>query len=234
MAFASLLGDGETAVDVGAHYGDYTMLAAARVGPHGLVHAFEPQAAVRAVLDTNVRTNGLTHVHVHAHAVADYEGEADLDFLEQVETGQASLVFAGARPQGQSCRVPVRRMDDVISGKDATLVTAVKVDVEGAEAAVLRGAMELLQEARPGVLFEVNGLTLGAEGYRCEAEDLLRSLGYDIYGMVRDRTRGFRLETLSRGHDPSGHREPWLALNLLAIAPGSRCEHRLRAAGHMG
>ncbi len=82
-------------------------------------------------------------------------------------------------------------------------------------------------------MFEVNGLTLRADGYGCEAEDLLRKLGYGIYGMVPDRARGFVLEPLARGHDPSGHREPWLALNLLALVPGSTCEHRLRAVGHM-
>jgi FkbM family methyltransferase len=149
VVFASLLGDGDAAVDVGAHYGDYALLAAARVGPSGLVHAFAPQKSVRTVLEANVRTNGLTHVQVHADAVADYEGEADLDLLKQVETGQASLVLPGARPRGQSSRVRVRRMDDVIGGSDAARVTGVKVDIEGGEAAVLRGAEGLLQEARP-------------------------------------------------------------------------------------
>lgn len=233
MVFASLLGDGDTAIDVGAQYGDYALLASARVGPHGVVHAFEPQESVRAVLEENVRMNGLTHVHLHGHAVADFEGEADLDLMERVETGSASLVPTGTRPPARSSRVRVRRLDDVIGEIEAARVTAIKVDVEGAEAAVLRGAEELLRTARPGVMFEVNGLTVGANGYGCEAERLLRKQGYDIYGLARDRARGFVLERLAPGQDPSAHREPWLALNLLALSPGSTCEGRLRAAGHL-
>lgn len=232
--FASLLRPDDVAIDVGAHYGDFTLVAAAKVGPEGAVYAFEPQDDIRTILVRNLADNRIRQVVVAEHALADYDGTAALyTAADPIHTGGASL---SAEHVGQSqsfTPVRVRRLDDVIPAPVRARVTAIKIDVEGAEAAVLRGAGDLLSEARPAVLFEVNGLPCGTDAHDSESMTVLREFGYELFGMVRDEMTRFRLEPVARGQDPMPYSEPWLALNLLAVAPGSPVDARLRAAGHL-
>src|SRR5687767_2781122 len=72
----ALLRRGETVWDVGAHHGFVTLCAAKRVGPTGVVHAFEPCASNRAALRRHLRWNRLTNVEVHPYALSDADGES--------------------------------------------------------------------------------------------------------------------------------------------------------------
>ena len=231
-AFSALLAEGDVAIDVGAHYGDFTLAAAFKVGTPGMVLAFEPQPAVRSILTRNVELNGLSQVRVLDHALADYDGTAALyTAADPIHTGGASL---SPEHVGQSERyidVVVRRLDEAVDRAAHRRVAAIKIDVEGAEAAVLRGATAVLQAARPAILFEVNGLPV--EGTESESMSLLRDGGYDLFGIVADPERGFRLVRVPPGADPRPFREAWLALNLLGVSPGSTTEARLAARGHL-
>ena len=228
--FSALLSDGDVAIDVGAHLGDFTFVAAAKVGPSGAVYAFEPQDSVRRILTDNLASNKITNVIPLDCALADVPGVARLyDFPDPAATAQASLSSLQVGQSSIYTEVTVSRLDDVIAEDDRHRVAALKIDVEGSEALVLRGATSLLASAKPAVIFEVNGLSTDG-GFTCEAFVALYDAGYVLHGM-RPATEGFRIKTLTRGEDPSPCREPWLALNLLALAPGSLAEERLRRQG---
>lgn len=232
--FSALLADSDVAIDVGAHYGDFALAAAFKVGASGAVFAFEPQDDVRVILSQNVSANGLSQVKVFDHALADYEGTAALFTApDPTHTGGASLSSDHVGQTERFVDVVVRRLDDVVMPPFLERVAAIKIDVEGAEAAVLRGARSMLEATRPAILFEVNGLTLGEQGAESESTSLLRESGYDLYGIVADSQRGFRLVRVAPGEDPRPFSEPWLALNLLALVPGSTTEARLVAGGHL-
>ena len=79
-AFAALLAPGMTVMDIGANVGQFTLVAARRVGPSGRLHAFEPTPELAAHILRNLELNGLENVAVNAVAVSDVAGRATLHF----------------------------------------------------------------------------------------------------------------------------------------------------------
>jgi len=139
---ARVLQPGMIFLDVGAHFGEYTVMAARWVGSSGRVHAFEPQPSTFALLESNVAANGLENVRLNCCAVADCDGEAT--FWERTEPASSSLSSGGPRDYAvrRAYRVPVRTLDSYC-GQHGLLPDLIKVDVEGAERLVLLGAREL-------------------------------------------------------------------------------------------
>lgn len=192
QAFCRLLNPGSTVVDVGAHVGQYTLLAAKRASR---VVAFEPRSETRARLERNVSASGFENVEVLPFAVGREDGEVQLAEPEAGNSGTAAVVAAGGRP------VPIRTLDSVLG--DAR-VDVLKIDVEGLEGDVLSGAEALVRRSRPAILVEINDLAVVAQ---------LRDLGYAI-NAVGD---GGELVPLAPGDDPRDYAEPWSAPNVVAL-----------------
>jgi FkbM family methyltransferase len=149
-----LLGAGMRVVDVGANRGWYTVLAARLVGPTGTVVAVEPDPVPLAQLRVNVEANGLSNVTIIDHAVGDEEGE--FRFVTERESALSHLARDDADTGARDFRVRVQRLDDLVEDTRLGTVDFVKVDVEGAELAVLAGAPQLLTAPdRPVLLVEV-------------------------------------------------------------------------------
>jgi FkbM family methyltransferase len=144
---ARALAGGGSAVDIGAHQGDILKaLVRMSPGPHW---AFEPTPAFAARLRRR-----FPQVTVEQAALSDFCGTAEFRYLPGAP-GYSSLLtrpHAEAGRAVRSLRVQVRRLDDCIPGD--MHVAFVKIDVEDAEAAVLRGARELLRRCQPVVVFE--------------------------------------------------------------------------------
>lgn len=214
---------GTVAVDVGAQYGDFALVAAASAAN---VLAFEPEPHARVLLERSVVHNGLRNVTVHSCALGAETGTATLfRSSDPRNTGAASLLSDMAGQQGDAVETEVRRLDDVVG--DTGPVRVVKVDVEGAEVAVLRGALGVLGRDAPAVVTEVNDLS--AEG-RSETLDLLRDAGYTVCGLGGTPERVV-LTPVAPGETAPG--EPWLALNVVALKPGSPAAETLRRNGHV-
>ena len=133
---------GDTVFDVGAHTGQYSVVLAALCGPSGQVVAFEPDPGARQVLAANVALN--PHVKapvVEAAAASDRAGEAIL--FSKGGNAQSSLVRSGVDygNLGGVEQVPVRTI--TLDGYGLS-PQWVKIDTEGAEIAILRGARRLL------------------------------------------------------------------------------------------
>lgn len=149
-----LLATGMRVVDVGANRGWYTLLAAHLVGPTGAVLAIEPDPVPLAMLRANVRANDATNVTIVDHAVGAEAGE--FRFVTERESALSHLARDDDDTGARDFRVEVKRLDDVVAAYDLPSVDFVKVDVEGAELAVLEGASGLLgSPARPVLLVEV-------------------------------------------------------------------------------
>jgi FkbM family methyltransferase len=131
-----------TVVDIGANVGTYTQELLARVGPTGTVVAIEPQAA----LIPGLRALGATVIHA---AVTDQEGTVILHHSRH--TPHASLTLANVlEPTGTSEAVRGVTLDGLQrSGELPMGVAFLKVDTQGAEAAVLRGAVWLMRTQAP-------------------------------------------------------------------------------------
>jgi FkbM family methyltransferase len=178
---------GMTVLDVGAHIGYFTVLMARLVGATGRVHAFEPLDSVATLLERSIRENRFEdRVCLARVAVGDGSGTRQLVFASRtLNSGGAYLAGPdGSVPAGHEERdVPVVALDDYPLRRP---VAFIKVDVEGAEPLVFRGAERLLREDRPVVLAEVHpgqlervcGLTpadvvaeMEGRGYECRDLD---------------------------------------------------------------
>jgi FkbM family methyltransferase len=166
---ATLLRAGDVVLDVGANVGLYTLVASRLVGDLGLVHAFEPAPATADVLQHNLDLNAIRNVVVHRTAVASSSGRATLRLPVPGEPGLATIVGGAGTVVAE---VSTLRLDEFLRAHSLESVALLKVDVEGAELAVLEGAGELLGDSIRCILFEVlNGSTevqsyLAARGFR--------------------------------------------------------------------
>jgi FkbM family methyltransferase len=188
-----LLKPGDVGLDVGAHIGFFTMQLAAMVGPSGRVYAFEPFDENAELLERSVAENRFGERVVFTRAaVGAASGSVTLTFAaETLNSGGAYLLRDGAAPlTGNIARqVPLIALDQLTLPRP---VRFIKMDVEGAEPQVLRGAERLLSNDRPVILSELHPIQLRrASG--TTADDFLaqvRRLGYraqDLSGHAIDR-----------------------------------------------
>jgi FkbM family methyltransferase len=155
-----------TAVDVGAHHGLYTLLAAKRVGWHGRVVAIEPSPRECVRLERHLQLNRCSNVELVPCAAGEDPGEADLYLVDGMKDWCNSLRPPATVGPVTTVRVPVRRLDDILSELSISRVDFVKLDVEGAELPALYGAMKLLRgKARPAMLVEVQDVRTEPWGY---------------------------------------------------------------------
>jgi FkbM family methyltransferase len=182
IAFArAQLKPGDTAVDVGAHIGFFTLQMAAAVGPEGHVYAFEPLDANADLLERSLAENRFAdRVTFQRAAVGDATGTATLTFpTETLNSGGAYLLREGTAPLAgnQKKSVPVVALDALPLRRP---VRFIKMDVEGAEPQVVRGAERLLREDRPVILSELHPTQLDrASGTTADAFlAQMKALGY--------------------------------------------------------
>jgi FkbM family methyltransferase len=139
-AFRRALAPGDVCLDVGAHIGYYTLLAARLVGPQGHVYAFEPSPASYGVLRENIELNGLENVTAVALAVGEQDGRAVLYEGPGTNSGLATLSTALAAKSTTPLReviVDVGPITSVVPPEDLARVRVIKVDVEWQEVEVL-------------------------------------------------------------------------------------------------
>lgn len=158
-------------VDVGAHVGSYALTLA----PHfARVHAFEPQLQTWHALAVNVMLRDGARVEVHRVALGAEAGTADLRVCSS-DGGGSSLFDWPDRAAMRTEAVEVRPLDSY----ELPDVAFIKIDAEGAELDVLRGAAATLKRCQPRVLFEVWTEDWYA-GRRREIEAWLADAGFDV------------------------------------------------------
>lgn len=142
----SLLEPGMVFVDVGSHIGYYALLAARKVGPSGKVYAFEPAPANHAILVENITLNGYQNIVPVQKAVSDRQGTATF-FLHANPVGHSFHPETLGKSQ-TAITVETTSLDDFFEGAGWPPVHLVKMDIEGAEPAALRGMAKLLERNR--------------------------------------------------------------------------------------
>ena len=155
---AAHLPAGATFVDVGAHIGYYSLEAASKVGNTGHVIAVEPNPDTLRVLRMNLEANHAAIVTVAPVACSDAESTLDLYEAAEANTGESSLSKSNASQAGSiahTYKVRARPLDDIVRESGVTRVDAIKIDVEGAEYLVLKGAEATLDRFHPVLVIEI-------------------------------------------------------------------------------
>jgi FkbM family methyltransferase len=148
--FAEGLDEGDTAIDIGSHAGQYALIMAARCGSSGHVAAFEPDPHARRKLERNIALNpAVKPPVVEALAVSDAPGEAVL--YSQGGNSQSSLARSGigeaVAELAETFTVPLVTLDGYLADRGLATPRWVKIDTEGAEIRILKGAPKLLAGA---------------------------------------------------------------------------------------
>jgi FkbM family methyltransferase len=166
---------GTRVLDIGAQSGFYSLLLSRLVGPEGTVFAFEPLPANFRILEENLRLNSIQNVMIRREAVSDFSGNISFDFpREEVSLIAGPLL---ASDNLGTFQVPAISLDEFVRQTGGP-IHFIKMDVEGAETAVLRGAVQTLKAFHPSMVVELHH-DLPQDGLH-PAITLLQELGYQI------------------------------------------------------
>jgi FkbM family methyltransferase len=189
--FMETVTDGDVVVDIGAHWGYFTLLAASLCGERGRVFAFEPHPRNFGLLTKNIEANGLANVVAVQKAVSNRTGSARL-FQSQI-TLRHSLCSPPAEwrlegePAEETIAVESVALDDFFA-RSSGEPRLIKMDIEGAEPLALAGMQGLIERNPLLVLIaEFNPSYLDAKA-AADFLDQLAACGFDV-GMIEDDTR---------------------------------------------
>lgn len=164
-----------TALDIGANIGNHALFFSPMFGQ---VHCFEPSPRTFGVLSVNAAL--ASNITAHNLALGDSQGKMSLSY-SPLNVGEASLVQSTAQDGRLSHQVDVVTLDEF--GSSLENVAFLKIDVEGFEPQVLRGARRLLEKFKPVIAFEQNANAF-VDG-RSLTVDLLQDAGYQICVMMK-------------------------------------------------
>jgi FkbM family methyltransferase len=186
----STVKQGMTVIDIGAHIGYYTLLLAKCVGPSGRVFSFEPHPGNFDLLRENVQLNKLVQVQVLNQAVFSRAGEITISIPdEQPNSGNGSVCLDTGVQQFRVSAVSL----DAFCKEFMVRPDILKMDVEGAEYEVLKGAQGVLAQFRPKLLIELHHFDGNLAAH--PVPDLVSGWGYHIDWIERWQLTSYILAT---------------------------------------
>ncbi|HXG84622.1 MAG TPA: FkbM family methyltransferase [Pyrinomonadaceae bacterium] len=189
--YLEYLREGMTVFDVGANVGELTLLFS-RFAAGGRVHAFEASRAAFERLETVCRAANRHNVVLNHIALADKKGSILLHVYDGSYLSFNSQAVRPLKDYGLNLEpvgteeTTATTIDDYCEEKRIERVDLLKIDVEGAELQVMRGARKMLESRRVGCLtFEFGQTTFDMGNRPKEIEDYLGEMNYKIRNIVK-------------------------------------------------
>jgi FkbM family methyltransferase len=174
-----LLNAGDTFLDIGAYHGMYSVLAAKRVTNRGRVIAFEPSPRERRKIQLHLRLNGIRGAKVESFAMGGSPSEATFFQVVSGDPTRNGLKPPATDDAVSKITVKTTSLDRYVEEAEIRRIDAIKLDVEGGELDVLRGAEKTFHRLRPVLICEVLDETTKVWGYRArEIVSLVEDAGY--------------------------------------------------------
>lgn len=179
FALEKVVRQGDTVLDIGANQGEYSLWAARKAGQNGKVYAFEPLKSMYDQLLHNISLNPkyasvITPIQM---GLSDEENQLNL-YSGNLENEGVNTLF----PDSDSTMLEIiqlKKLDDVVQEIKIGKIDGIKIDVEGAEYMVLKGAYDTIKKNLPYLFIEINKDACRKAGYEATAIfDLLTPLGY--------------------------------------------------------
>ena len=211
QACVAILKSGDVFYDIGANVGYISLSVAKALADSVKVYGFEPQPSLAHHAALSAPLNTLENVQIYACMLGETAGFADL-YLS-AHSIHASGVTREAGAPKISC--PIYRLDDLVASGALPIPTLIKIDVEGAELNVLRGASALLRDHSPYIAFETD---MNADRFGYTRKDLIDFLRDRAdYSFMAIEAGSDRLRAVSKEH--------WLdegIRDMLAVPPRGR------------
>lgn len=184
---------GMTALDIGAYYGLYSLIASSKVGSAGLVIAFEPSPNQRKRLRWNLTFNRSKNVRVEDVALSSSEGQSEFFSVLDGGGGFSGLRRPDVTMKVQAIQVPTTTLDSYLKEHRGKTVDFVKIDVEGGELDVFKGATDLLSRPpRPVVLCELQDTRSEAWGHKAtDTAAFLERFEFRWFKLLRGGSPGY-------------------------------------------
>jgi len=201
--FLRTIKPGMVIFDVGANIGYFTTIMAKLVGSGGKVHAFEPSNREFGSIKNMIRQNRQDNVVLNQTALSERVGRMMMNIAKTENMAALNTMGNITHPAAQDgdfkqVEVSLDTIDNYVTDKEINRLDLIKIDVEGAELMVLKGAEETLKRYRPQIICEFSDLTTKGFGYQAkEIFDWLVQKGYRAY---RITNQGDILAELGKEH----------------------------------
>ncbi|TIN82192.1 FkbM family methyltransferase [Mesorhizobium sp.] len=183
--YKSVLKEGDIAVDCGAHTGRHTRPMSDLVGDAGHVYAFEPLPAPFKTLEESVAER--SNLTLHNCALGSSAGTVPFVYVPQFPeySGFRERIYHDDALERQSIMVSVVRLDDAVPSRP---IRYIKIDAEGGDLTILRGAERHLRFSRPYVTFECGDNSIKNYDYTsADYFDFFDRIGYGISTILGDK-----------------------------------------------
>lgn len=186
-ALLTYVEEGATVIDIGAHFGFFTLLSSWLAGPSGRIISVEAMPSTFDRLARNIAENS-AHANVSIHRVAAYSEETELEFqdfgavhssLNSAFEARGTLAEQGAR--ASKVLVPAVPMDLLLSAERIDRVDVVKIDAESSESFVLRGLSETVARHKPKLVVEVSDVRPAEQAQTRLILEWMQSQDYQPY-----------------------------------------------------
>ena len=169
---------GDTFLDVGANIGLMSLFASRKVGSEGAVYAYEPQKESYEVLARNIEINAANNIHAFPIGIGSSKMKAPLFRSTKIGRGADSFIRESPDSPKWEESVDILPLDTIVRDQKIESVRMVKIDVEGWEFEVLRGAETLLSKSDAPILSVECSLRRPNAGSPQEIFEFLKSINH--------------------------------------------------------
>ena len=164
---------GDTIIDVGGHIGFFTIAAARRCGEKGRIYTFEPNPDTFKRLIKNIKANNLSQVETNNIAISKKEGVLNLKVGDSTE-GSTIMSKGKLKEYERNISVVSNTLDNIVLEKKIKKIDLLKIDAEGAEVLILKGAENHALSITEKILIETHSKEL-----RKKCKNMLQSNGFE-------------------------------------------------------
>jgi FkbM family methyltransferase len=177
----SLIGKSNTIFDVGANIGETTLNFAKIIGETGTVHSFEPDPINHTFIERNINLNNFKNILLFPLGFGDVEGTFKIHTFNERNKGMNRIIIDTDNTKSYR-EIKITTIDSYVKDKNIQKIDLIKIDVEGFEFNVLRGATKTLTEFNPILFIELDNENLRDQKSNSkELITFLENKGYNIF-----------------------------------------------------
>ncbi len=184
LQLMNLVKPGDVVLDIGTNYGTTILQFAKHVGKEGFCYGFEPDLLNYDICQKQIAHNSLTNIKVENIGLGEQEGSFFMVVENEANRG-CNKVFDAPKNEKESTKITIKTLDSWVEENSLSQIDLIKIDVEGFEYNVLKGALKCLEEFNPTLFIELDDNNLREQN--CSAKEVvmfLQNLNYLVYHSV--------------------------------------------------